>query len=409
MAGRSLSLRSRVGLDSVNFFQAEAVGVVIPVLNEFLRDAHWSYSKIGIATSIAGLGTLLFQTPAGWLTDKLPQRRALFLIACLLTAVGLALIPWLPQHPAILNINLFVFGAVQSIFAPLLAALALVLVGRRLLPSIMGENQGWNHAGNILAAVLGIIVVRWGPPAVLYTLAACSVIAGLSVLIISPSDIDERRMEDSADQPAGKTTASSSWLKVFRDPTVLAILVAVALFHLANAPVMPMTALYIKKLGGSNAQATAVVLSAQATMVPVAWLSGKLCNRWGRKPVFAIAFWFLPLRIACYPLTHSPDWVVVLQALDGIGAGIFGVVIAVIAADLNRHCRFSTLIGLFATAQGIGAVVGPLIQGRLTDRFGFGPAFFFFAALGLAAALVFQIFVPETMPQSGRTRHPAPA
>jgi MFS family permease len=409
MADRPLSLRSRIGLDSVNFFQAEAVGVVIPVLNEFLRDAHWSYSKIGIATSVAGLGTLLFQTPAGWLVDKLPQRRALFLVACMLTAAGLTLIPWLPQHPATLNINLFVFGVVQSIFGPLLAALALVLVGRRLLPAIMGENQGWNHAGNILAAILGIIVVRWGPPTVLYTLAGCSIIAGLSVLIISPDDMDESRMEDTANAPAEKPNASSSWIRVFRDPTVLAVLIAVALFHLANAPVMPMTALYIKKLGGSNAQATAVVLSAQAMMVPVAWLSGKLCNRWGRKPIFAIAFWFLPVRIACYPLTHSPDWVVVLQALDGVGAGIFGVVIAVIAADLNRHCRFSTLIGLFATAQGIGGVIGPLVQGRLTDRFGFGPAFFFFATVGLAAALVFQIFVPETMPRTNGKLQPAPA
>src|SRR5579883_2769233 len=64
-ANTIFSGRSRIGLNSANFFQAEAVGIILPVLNGFLRDSHWRYDAIGVATAIAGLGTLLFQTPAG--------------------------------------------------------------------------------------------------------------------------------------------------------------------------------------------------------------------------------------------------------------------------------------------------------------------------------------------------------
>ena len=62
---------SRLGLNAANFFQAESVGVVMPVLNGYLRSAGWAFSSIGIATAIAGLGALLFQTPAGLLTDRI--------------------------------------------------------------------------------------------------------------------------------------------------------------------------------------------------------------------------------------------------------------------------------------------------------------------------------------------------
>jgi MFS family permease len=52
------------------------VGVVLPVLNSYLKDAGWRLDRVGAATALAGLGTLLFQAPAGILTDRLSHRRA---------------------------------------------------------------------------------------------------------------------------------------------------------------------------------------------------------------------------------------------------------------------------------------------------------------------------------------------
>ncbi|HLI64572.1 MAG TPA: MFS transporter, partial [Terriglobales bacterium] len=71
------SSSSLAALNAANFFQAEALGVVMPLLGGLLRSAGWSYDTIGLATAMGGLGTLLFQAPAGWLTDRIPARRAL--------------------------------------------------------------------------------------------------------------------------------------------------------------------------------------------------------------------------------------------------------------------------------------------------------------------------------------------
>jgi transcriptional regulator of acetoin/glycerol metabolism len=53
-----MAKRSLAGLNAINFFQAEMVGVVLPVLGSFLKQAHWRYGSIGIATALSGLGTL---------------------------------------------------------------------------------------------------------------------------------------------------------------------------------------------------------------------------------------------------------------------------------------------------------------------------------------------------------------
>jgi MFS family permease len=150
-------------------------------------------------------------------------------------------------------------------------------------------------------------------------------------------------------------------------------------------------------LGGSNALTTFTVLSAQLVMVPVAWATGRLCDSWGRKPIMAVAFWVLPIRILSYTLAHNPHMVVFLQALDGIGAGIYGVAIVAFTADLTRgKGQFNSLLGLFATAQAIGGVAGPIVSGLVLQHFGFNTTFIGFATLALLAAAIFQMLVPNT-------------
>lgn len=38
---RPTNQRSLIGLNAANFFQAEMVGVVLPVLSVFLRESNW--------------------------------------------------------------------------------------------------------------------------------------------------------------------------------------------------------------------------------------------------------------------------------------------------------------------------------------------------------------------------------
>jgi MFS family permease len=391
-----VSFRSRLGLNAANFFLAEVTGVIVPFLSKYLVERGWSDGSVGMAVALGGLGVFLMQTPAGFLVDRIRQRRALLAGASLLLGLCYGLLPLLPARWACLDPLLFVGGMSQAFFAPLLGALALGLAGHAGLNRLMGANQSYNHAGNLAAALVAIVLVAWLPvSSIFYAVAAVSALAAASVFLVRANEVDEER----ACGGHNDGQASAGFLALLRDRRVAILFAAVALFHLANAPVMPLVGLYIARLGGTNTQVACVVLVAQAVMIPVAWLAGRLGESWGRKPVFAIGFVVLPLRIVLYSLTTSPWMLVVLQTLDGIGAGIYGVVIVAMCADLTRGTgRFNALLGLIATALSVGGVLGPFLAGFVVQYLGFAAAFYLFAAIAAVAALVFVLFMPETNP-----------
>jgi MFS family permease len=397
-AHERVAARSVVGLNAANFFLAELVGVVVPFLADFLKARHWRYDEVGVATALTGLGVFLMQTPAGLLVDRVRRRRALLAAASVLLGICFGLIPLVPPWRWTIDALAFCGGAAQAFFQPLLGALALGLVGHAGLGRMMGVNQAWNHAGNLAAALSALALVdAFGIAAVFYSVAAVSLLASGAAFLIRARDVDAR-------EAAGAPTDDALSLRaLFRDRRVAFLFAAVALFHLANAPVMPLVALDLKHLGGSDPQVAGVVLVAQIVMVPVSMLAGRLCDRIGRKPIFAIGFVALPARIFLYSLATSPRALLALQALDGIGAGIYGVVIVAMTADLTEgRGRFNALVGLFATAQAIGGVVGPLGSGLLVQHLGFVAAFDTFALIAAVAAVVFLAFVPETRGQRSR-------
>ena len=83
--------------------------------------------------------------------------------------------------------------------------------------------------------------------------------------------------------------------------------------------------------------------------------------------------------------------------LDGIGAGIYGVVIVAMCADLTRgKGGFNALSGMIATALAVGGVIGPLGAGFLAQHLGYNGFFYVFAGIAALAAAVFLVAMPET-------------
>jgi MFS family permease len=69
---------------------------------------------------------------------------------------------------------------------------------------------------------------------------------------------------------------------------------------------------------------SACIVAAQAVMLPIALLVGRTAESWGRKPLFLAGFAILPLRAVLYTLSDNSFWLIGVQLLDGVGAGIFG-------------------------------------------------------------------------------------
>ena len=94
---------------------------------------------------------------------------------------------------------------------------------------------------------------------------------------------------------------------------------------------------------------------------------------------------------------HQYGVLVAIQILDGVGAGIFGVVSVLVIADLTRGTgRFNLTLGAISTAVGIGALLSQVIAGSIVHHFGSNAGFLFLAAVASTALGILYFFMPET-------------
>jgi MFS family permease len=178
------------------------------------------------------------------------------------------------------------------------------------------------------------------------------------------------------------------------------------LFHLANAAMLPLVgqklALQDNRLGMTFI--AACIVAAQMVMVPMAMLVGARADQWGRKPLFLAGFLILPLRGCLYTVSDNQFWLLAVQTLDGVGAGIFGAIFPIIVADLMRGTgRFNVAQGAILTAQGIGAALSTTLAGIVVVHAGYSAAFLTLAGVAILGALVFFFGMPETNPRSSST------
>ena len=97
-----------------------------------------------------------------------------------------------------------------------------------------------------------------------------------------------------------------------------------------------------------------------------------------------LAFLFCRLRGCLYTLSDNQFWLVAVQTLDGVGAGLFGALFPIIVADLMRGTgRYNVAQGAILTAQGIGAALSTTLAGVVVVHAGYSAAFLTLAGVAL--------------------------
>jgi MFS family permease len=393
-------------LDALNFFLADVRDGLGPYLAIYLLTVQrWDEASIGLVMSVATLAGLLAQTPAGALVDATRAKRAVVASAALAVTLASLLLPWLPTFWPV-ALSQATAHAAAAVFAPAVAAITLGVVGHKAFASRIGRNESFNHAGNAFAAAAaGIAAYVWGPVVVFFALAAMSVASLVSVLAVPASLINHdlaRGLHDEA--PARRVESKDrdqpSGLKVLITCRPLLIFAACAvLFHFANAAMLPLVGqkLALQDKNSGTSLMSACIIAAQVVMVPMATLVGAKADAWGRKPLFLIGLLILPIRGMLYTLSDDPYWLVGVQLLDGVGAGIYGAIFPIIVADLMRGTgRFNVAQGAIITAQGVGAALSTTVAGFVVVSLGYSAAFLTLAGIAGGGLLLFWLAMPET-------------
>jgi MFS family permease len=391
-----------VTLDAINFLLADVRGAVGPYLNVFLvTQQHWSQSEVGVVTTLGGLLGLAVQTPIGAAIDETHAKRGMVVLALAVLAItGGTIFIWPTFWPVTVSNSLM--AIVGDVFGPAVAALTLGLYARRQLAGRMGRNSAFDHAGNVAIALLaGAVGYAFLQRAVFLLVPLFAALSAVAVLSIPAKAIDYERARDLGPEQEGAAAspAAAGYGVLLKSRPLVVFGLCAMLFHFANAPLLPLVG---QKLAAAHpreatAMMSACIIAAQAVMLPIALLVGHKADVWGRKPLFLAGFAILPIRAVLYTLSDNSFWLIGVQILDGVGAGIFGALTPLVIADIMRGTgRYNLAQGAIATMVGVGASLSGLAAGEIVDHFGYAAAFLALGAAALVATTVFALAMPET-------------
>jgi MFS family permease len=389
-------MRNQFALKGLNFFTAAVQAGFGPFIAVWLTQQGWTVDALGVALSVGTFAALLCQLPGGMLVDHIHAKRYAALGALLL--MGLAALA-LCVSPSVSVVWAGEAGhaLASSVMTPTIAALTLATCGHGSFGERLGLNTRYAALGNAAsAALLGAAASYISERAVFLVTAALVVPAIMSAMAIRPApDIVD-------DHPAlqhPKARKHKPWL-TYMDRRVHVFAASVVLFQLANAALLPLALAELTRhhdAPGFLVSATIIVPQVIAAIFAPA--AGRLTQRIGRRPVLIAGFAAVSVRALLFATSPGALAMAVFQALDGVSAAVFGLMLPLIAADLTQRTGYLNLaIGSFGLASGLGATFSTIMAGWIADHFGSQVMFLVLAGVGVSAIALIWIAMPETRP-----------
>jgi MFS family permease len=404
-----IPLRCQLGLNGLNFFTAAMQTAFGPFFSVYLTQQGWSQVDVGFALSVGTLAGLVFQLPAGWIVDSVHWKRFATALALLLLAASSLIVFATPLWEPVLTAEV-VRGFAGCLITPAIAALTLILCGHAAYSERLGINGRYASLGTAFAAAILGAFAHYLSGGIVFLVSAAMVVPAIaSVALFSASDRVPDDDHPAMLHPRQRRRRQHRPRDIFRERPLHIFALCVLLFHLANAAMLPLALNELAKHGAQTGfVVSAALIVPQAAAVACSPWAGRLAERFGRRPVLLFGFAALPLRGLLFVSLPDALPLVVIQALDGVSATVFGLTMPLIAADLTRRSGYLNLaIGSLGLAAGLGATASTTAAGWIADRLGAPAAFLFLAFVGLGALAAVWLAMPETRPKQPLARKSA--
>jgi predicted MFS family arabinose efflux permease len=259
-----------------------------------------------------------------------------------------------------------------------------------------------------MAVVMGVFGTIYSQGMPFFLLPVFAALAIVAVQAIPARAIDHEKARGLAIEDTGALRRPESWRVLFRSRPLVAFAAAAAIFHFANGPLLLLVAqkLALAHPGYETGLTSAAIIITQLATIPMALLVTR-ANALGRKPLLIIAFAAVPLRGLLCASSDNPSWLLGVQLLDGVGAGMYDALLPLLLADMMRGTgRYSLARGVLGTIQGIGGSTGLGAAGFIVAAFGYNAGFLTLAAVAVIALLVIVVGMPETRSTTGKPDQP---
>ncbi|EAI9052637.1 MFS transporter [Campylobacter upsaliensis] len=378
----------------LNFFIADVRDGLGPYLGVFLKEYQFGESHIGLIVTSASLCALIFGIPLGIFIDKTRFKR--WVIALCIVGIVLATgANYFYPHFAFTLMAQIAIALCAVCLAPAFSAITLGIVGQKGFSKQISLNEAYKHAGTAFSAGLSFVfALHYGIGAIFIITALMGVCALVFLALLKSSQINHAvacGKEEGVEIPLRKALG---------DVRVLFLGVVMFCFHLSNAYMLPLLSQRAHTLGidSSGAYAAATILIAQCTMIGISLLCMRLLQT-KENPHFSHIYVYL-MGVALFGLivrggvAANFDGIlamITVQILDGVGAGIVGVILPLLVAMLMRGSgHINAAFACVMTFGGVGAALSGSLGGYIAQYFGY---FYAYLTLAFVAAFGLSIWV----------------
>lgn len=370
-------------LGIVAFFVMLGFGVVVPVLPTYVRSFGVGFTELGAVVSAFALMRLIATPFVGPLVDRLGERVVLA-AGIGIVALSSALVGLAADYPQLLLLR----GA-GGIGSAMFSVAAMTLLLRTAPPDRRGRAIGFYQGGFLLGGMagpaIGGVLTAISLTAPFFFYAGTLAVAGLVGLVLL-----KRPERDAATTERGP---GRTLREVSRDPRYQgAVLANFALgWSVMGVRATLVPVLVVEGLDGDPAW-TGIAFAIAAVVQTIALApAGRFVDTVGRRPALIGGFAVAAVAMLAMPLVSELWLLVVLLCVYGAAAAFMGTAPGALVGDAAGE-RGGRPVSVFQAAADLGAVIGPLLAGRLAD--GASPTAAFasaFVLLGLTALIGLRI------------------
>lgn len=368
-AGQSTEARV-IGLVSAAHFASHYFILLLPPLFPFLREEYdVSYTDLGLALAAFNIVSAIFQTPAGFFTDRVGAHTILVAgLLCSGLSFGLAaLVPWF----WFVVIMFGVAGLGNTVYHPADYAILSHHISTRRIGSAYSIHTFAGMLGSAVAPGSLLLIEHWfgwrgalGSASVLSGAVAALLTLQRKFLTVAP----ERPPREHAAHPVGGDR--DQWRLLMSPPLLRNLLVFVILAlisgGLQNYSVVALVAVHATPLPVADAALTGYLLLTAMGVL----LGGFVAARTARHDTIA-ALGLVAVAAAVSPVAlidPNPTMLIGLMAIAGLFSGLIMPSRDMIVRATTPPGAFGTVFGFVTTGFNIGGIVAPLLFGWAMDH-----------------------------------------
>ena len=355
-----------VGAVSAAHFMSHYYIILLAPLMPFVRDEYQvTYTEIGLAFAVFNIVTAVFQTPAGFLVDRLGARALLIL--------GLAI-----------GATSFVTAGLVDSFWVMIAMFAIAGMGNTvyhpadytlLSQHVPADRIGQAFSLHTFAGMLGSAVApasllvmqsSWGWRGAFIGAGVLGFAVALLLLLVR----DGTTTTANAGTRPASDSSDAGWRLLLSAPILLNlmffILLAMMSSGLYNYSVVALGALYGTPVTTANAALTGnLLLSAAGVLV-----GGLLVTRTKRHSLVAtLGLTAMALSVVLVALVDLNSLALIAaMSLAGLFSGVIMPSRDMIVREVTPPGSFGKVFGFVTTGFNIGGIVSPLIFGAVMDH-----------------------------------------